>query len=340
MCGLVLAEDAMSRASAFFRAGIASYRAKDYGAAARAFLSAYQEKPSAQALYNAARAFGAGGDEAPALTLYAVALSTPNDLSRRQRVYARRVLAEKRDELAEIVVSGEGFVRLDPLVALPAPLTLFAEPGHHVVDIGQNRLSMDATLLVVKDSETVTITIPELSDTQNGEEGTRHVERGARAENPTPAQRDEPAGPDASTRNTHNKPPPQEMAGGPVWKNTPFILGASLTGAAFGTAVTLGTLTLQARDAFVEDGALSQSRRDKAVALRDATNIAWVACAVGAVATASYVIWGAYHGQSVPESVRARSKSTAVRTTWVASPAVLRGDDGRMVFGASVAHVF
>jgi hypothetical protein len=151
-------------AAQFFRAGLAAYERHEYRAAALAFEEADRRAPRAAAMYNAARAWQAGGDSARAADAFAAALGGPN-LGADETASANKGLLLLEPSLGKVVVTGPSSASLffDETERGAIPKTVHASPGAHDVRVRRKDGSDVTRHLIVIAGQTESIAVPDLA---------------------------------------------------------------------------------------------------------------------------------------------------------------------------------
>jgi hypothetical protein len=149
-------------AAQFFRAGLAAYARHEYRAAALAFEEADRRAPRAAAMYNAARAWQAGGDPARAADAYAAALRGAN-LAADEAALAEKGLRSLEPALGKVEVTGPSTANLffDESERGPIPRTVHANPGAHDVRVRKKDGADLTRHVIVIAGQTETIAVPD-----------------------------------------------------------------------------------------------------------------------------------------------------------------------------------
>jgi tetratricopeptide (TPR) repeat protein len=242
-------DEARRGAAELFRAGQAAFDRGDHQAAARAFEQAHARVPSGQALYNAARAWDAAGQESKSASAYAAAMLR-SDLPEAPRAHVEERLSELRRRLGEIDVSGVEGTRLEVAGLEPrdVPTLVLLPPGRHTL------------VFVAGDGPKRRVTI--------------EIGAGERLEIREPDVEKERATSLAAVA------PAQQASAARPWLAWSGVAVAGVAGAA---AVVLGLNTRTALDDFEDSGNTDRDAHDRAVDLRLGTNVAIGVATMGAV---------------------------------------------------------
>jgi hypothetical protein len=241
--------DEPNDAAASFREGTAAFDRGDYRAAALAFEAAHRRAPHPSALYNAARAWEAGGDRGRAADAFVGALA------------AGLEGAQRRDAEQRVGVLGPSLARL----------RVSAPPGSRVSVGHLERREPPAEAYVEPGEYEVRVELPDRRHLS------RRVSVGA-GEHTLAFEAPPAAAPRAEPRAVASSPP---ATGSPV--RIAGFVGLGTAAALGGAAIALGVATVSARDRWDDDGHRNLSLRDDAVTLRTWTNVAaFSAAAVGA----------------------------------------------------------
>lgn len=243
--------DAELAKAAFSRGGTA-YENKQFVQAARWFLEAHGHAPHSVALFNAGRAWYQAGEIERAADAYATALER-GELDTEQSEKARNELARLRRKLGWIEVRGELGVRVSIgyLQDAELPLVTHLAPGDHVLSV------------ISLDGDTWTQIVDVKADSP----------RSVYAKRPAPAPAPEP-------------PPAPIVEKRGEGQKTWGIVTLTMGGALGVTAGLLGVATLDANDAYNEDGNTDPDQRSRVQQLKLSTNIAaFSAAALGGTGT-------------------------------------------------------
>ena len=256
-------------------------------------MAAHHGEPSAQAVYNAARSLAEVDEPAAAVSLYQLALSLPGTLNTRQRQAIESFITDHGRRLGEVRVGGQGWVKLLPGVFVQAPVSVYLGFGEKRLWVGSRLDELAPARIQVSRSNPTLLTIGAASPPIS-------------AVRPNVTQASAPTA--------------------PVWKQPWFLIGTSVSLLSLGSAIGLGAKTLDVRDAYVDDGALSPSMRDRALGYRNATNVAWGVFAASLAVTAGYALWGTDAKWRVDVLPNGKQTTSSARTGWIAGWAVsLRG---------------
>lgn len=259
------AQDAERQAAERFEAGTAAYQRGEYRAAAEQFEQALRLAPRAATAYSAALAWEGAGERGRAADAFETALAQPG-LSDAEAGDAQARLAGLNRLLGVVAVTAPlgGTVDAAHARALPIPARIHAAPGLiEVVVVAPGGARSTRTVDVIAGRTTTVAGDTKATLPRPPAAGGKPAPPGPRV---APAVAPPPADPDAE------RPPA-----------TGTVLGATLVGAgAIGgaVAIVLGVKAVDTRDAFVDGGSIDVEQHDDAIALRTATNVAWISAGV------------------------------------------------------------
>ena len=239
----------------------AAFSAGRYAEAAQKFAAAHAASPHAKTAYNAALSWERAGDLTLAIDFYAKALALGSALDQaRQRAAKLRVAAlAKQLGRLDVMRPVGGFVSVAHLKREPLPATFYLWPGSHELVIETRDGQTTRELVRVERGQALRL----LVDVPGSEKTTA----------PQPSSDRKPARRRGAARET------LPTLG---W----VFIGASAACAS--TAIVLGLSAVSARDDFDASGRSDAEKRDRAIALRTWTNVAWGAAA--ATATTGVVL--------------------------------------------------